>query len=79
MPNVRAQIGDAVDMVDAAYACADGSDALVLVTEWHEFRHLDLGRLAASMKGKALFDGRNIWDPNEARKAGFVYFGIGRP
>jgi UDPglucose 6-dehydrogenase len=79
MPNIRAQLGDTIELVDNAYAAADGADALVLVTEWHEFRHPDLGRLGASMKGKALFDGRNIWTPSDARQAGFTYFGIGRP
>jgi UDPglucose 6-dehydrogenase len=79
MPNIRAQIGDAIELVDNAYAATEGVDALVLVTEWHEFRHPDLGRLAASMKGKTLFDGRNIWAPSDARQAGFTYFGIGRP
>ncbi len=79
MPNIRAQVGDAIELVDNAYAAAEGADALVLVTEWHEFRHPDLGRLASIMKSKALFDGRNIWTPAEARQAGFTYFGIGRP
>jgi len=79
MPNIRAQVGDAIELVDNAYAATEQADALVLVTEWHEFRHPDLGRLSASMRGKALFDGRNIWAPNEARQAGFTYFGIGRP
>jgi len=79
MPNIRAQLGDAIELTDSAYVATEQADALVLVTEWHEFRHPDLGRLSASMRGKALFDGRNIWDPNEARQAGFTYFGIGRP
>jgi len=78
MPNIRAQVGDAIDLVDNAYAATDQADALVLITEWHEFRHPDLGRLSASMRGTALFDGRNIWAPSEARQAGFTYFGIGR-
>jgi UDPglucose 6-dehydrogenase len=79
MPNIKAQVGDAIELVDSAYAAVDKADALLLVTEWHEFRQPDLGRLAASMKTKVLFDGRNVWTPSEARDAGFTYFGIGRP
>lgn len=79
MPNVKAQVGDAIELAASAYAATDGADALALVTEWHEFRHPDLGRLAAQMRTKAIFDGRNIWSPDELRQAGFSYFGIGRP
>jgi UDPglucose 6-dehydrogenase len=79
MPNIKAQLGDALELADSAYAAPSGADALVLVTEWHELRHPDLARLASMMRGRALFDGRNVWSPTEARAAGFTYFGIGRP
>ncbi len=52
--------------------------ALFLVTEWNEFRNPDYGRLAQVMRGRALFDGRNVWDPQKARAAGFQYYGVGR-
>jgi UDPglucose 6-dehydrogenase len=61
-----------------AYAAADGADAVVIVTEWDEFRALDLETLAARMRGKALVDLRNVWDPHEAERAGLNYFGVGR-
>ncbi|HEX6742039.1 MAG TPA: UDP-glucose/GDP-mannose dehydrogenase family protein [Sphingomicrobium sp.] len=61
-----------------AYAAADGADAVVIVTEWDEFRALDLDTLAARMRGKALVDLRNVWDPHEAERAGLSYFGVGR-
>ena len=77
--NIRALLGDAIALVDEPYAATDQADALVLVTEWHELRHPDLGKLAARMRGKALFDGRNVWSPADVRKAGFTYYGIGRP
>jgi UDPglucose 6-dehydrogenase len=77
--NVRAQLGDAIELAADPYAAAHGADALVLVTEWHELRHPDLERLAAAMRGRALFDGRNVWSPADARAAGFTYHGIGRP
>jgi UDPglucose 6-dehydrogenase len=79
MPNVRAQLGDAIDLVKDAYAAATGADALVLVTEWHELRDPDYARLRGAMRTHVLVDGRNVWSPSDAREAGFTYFGIGRP
>ncbi|MDQ6720071.1 MAG: UDP-glucose/GDP-mannose dehydrogenase family protein [Candidatus Dormibacteraeota bacterium] len=61
-----------------AYALADGADGLVLVTEWKEFRDLDLGRLKGSMRKAVMVDGRNIYDPSMMRSLGFTYRGIGR-
>jgi UDPglucose 6-dehydrogenase len=61
-----------------AYAAADGADAMVIVTEWDEFRALDLETMASKMRGKTLVDLRNVWDPHEAERAGFKYFGVGR-
>jgi UDPglucose 6-dehydrogenase len=79
MPNVRAQLGDAIELVKDAYAAAAGADALVLVTEWHELRDPDYARLRGAMRTHVLVDGRNVWSPTDARNAGFTYFGIGRP
>jgi UDPglucose 6-dehydrogenase len=67
-----------IEFVDDAYAAADGADVLVIVTEWNEFRALDLDRVAASLKGKILVDLRNVYDPAEAEAAGLRYFGVGR-
>ena len=67
-----------VEFVADAQAVASGADALVVVTEWDEFRGLDLNQLAAAMKGKVLVDLRNIYDRREAERAGLRYFGIGR-
>ncbi len=61
-----------------AYGAAQGSDAVVIVTEWDEFRALDLQRLASVMRGKALVDLRNIYDRKEAARAGLMHTGIGR-
>lgn len=76
--NIREQLGDEIELVGEPYAAAEQVDALVLVTEWHELRHPDLGKLAARMRGKVVFDGRNVWAPDEVRRAGFTYYGIGR-
>jgi UDPglucose 6-dehydrogenase len=64
---------------DSAHEVAAESDALVLVTEWREFRDLDLAQLARAMARPVLVDGRNLFSPDEARAAGFDYTGIGRP
>ena len=57
---------------------AAGADALVLVTEWDEFRALDLRRLAGTMRSKHLIDLRNVYDPADVERAGLSYRGIGR-
>jgi UDPglucose 6-dehydrogenase len=68
----------AVDFTEDAYSAAEGADAIVLVTEWDEFRALDLKRIASAMKGKALVDLRNVYEPDEVERAGLSYRGIGR-
>jgi UDPglucose 6-dehydrogenase len=70
--------GRGVELTASPYAAAEGADALLLVTEWNEFRQLDLSRLRQVMKQPVLFDGRNVWDATKAREAGFVYYGVGR-
>ena len=67
-----------VEFAPDAHAAAAGADALVIVTEWDEFRALDLEDLAAVMRGKVLVDLRNVYDRAEAERAGLVYSGIGR-
>jgi UDPglucose 6-dehydrogenase len=67
-----------VRLVESAYEAAEGADAVILVTEWNEFRHLDMARLKAAMVGDVLVDGRNIWDPDEMAALGFRYTGVGR-
>ena len=70
--------GRGVELVSSPYAAAEGVDALLLVTEWNEFRQPDLARLKELMKQPVLFDGRNVWDARKAREAGFTYYGVGR-
>ncbi len=67
-----------VTFTKTAYEAAKGVDAVVLVTEWNEFRQLDLVRLKNMMKESVLFDGRNVYNPEEMRDVGFVYYSIGR-
>lgn len=67
-----------VEMVSDPYTLAEGSDALVVITEWNEFKQLDLERIRDLMKQPVLFDGRNIYEPEKMRQLGFIYRGFGR-
>ena len=61
-----------------AYACVEGADALVILTEWEQFRALDLNRMKQAMRGNVLVDLRNIYRPEEMARHGFVYSSVGR-
>ena len=86
----RVRVYDPVAMVNAdryllnvilcqdAYEAAQGADALVVITEWNEFKHLSLPRLKDLMRQPIVVDGRNVYDPEEMKALGFVYRGMGR-
>jgi UDPglucose 6-dehydrogenase len=67
-----------IEFVDDAFKAAEDADVLVIVTEWDEFRALDLEKVAQSMRGKVLIDLRNVYDREEAEEAGLAYYGVGR-
>jgi UDPglucose 6-dehydrogenase len=77
MEKARAVLSN-VTYVDDMNAVADGCDALVIATEWEEFKKLDLERARRTMSHPILFDGRNLFDPAEMEKLGFIYKSIGR-
>jgi len=60
------------------YQVADGADALILATEWNEFKQLDFIRIKKSMHTPIIMDGRNLWDGNFLHTLGFTYFGVGQ-
>ena len=60
------------------YDALQGADALLVITEWNEFRRPDFERMKQLMKRPVVFDGRNIYDPNEMRQRGFIYYSVGR-
>jgi UDPglucose 6-dehydrogenase len=62
-----------------AYEAAKGADALAIITEWPQFKDLDLAKLKKLLRNPLILDGRNVLDAAKARKAGFTYFGVGRP
>lgn len=68
-----------IEYVSDAYEAAQGVDALVIVTEWNQFRNLDLERIRGLMRGNLFFDLRNVYDPDKVRSFGFEYFSVGRP
>jgi UDPglucose 6-dehydrogenase len=68
-----------VHWCEDAYDVAIGADVLVIITEWNEFRALDLDRVGASMTQKVLVDLRNVYRAEEVREQGFAYTSIGRP
>jgi UDPglucose 6-dehydrogenase len=78
MPAIKAQLGDALELASTEYAAVEGAHALVLVTEWKQFRGADFRRVKAAMAAPNVFDGRNVWDPVALRGLGFAYHGIGR-
>jgi UDPglucose 6-dehydrogenase len=77
MEHVRG-LGLPLELATDMYAAAQGANALALVTEWKQFRAADFKRLRATMAEPILFDGRNIWDPEQLREFDFEYTAIGR-
>ena len=77
MDQAKAFIGN-VTFCNDAYSCAEGASALVIVTEWEQFRALDFERLKAVMARPVLVDLRNIYLPEEVARHGFVYESVGR-
>ncbi len=76
--NARALLPAPVVFCDSPYAAATGADGIALVTEWNEFKLLNLERLRGVMRRPVVFDGRNLWEPERMRRLGFEYHSIGR-
>jgi UDPglucose 6-dehydrogenase len=67
-----------IEYCDSAHQACEGADALVVLTEWLEFRSPDFGWLARTLRARVLVDGRNLYEPRIARAAGLAYYGVGR-
>ncbi len=78
MQDMKKRIGSVVKYVDSNYDALKGAEALLLLTEWNEFRRPDFDRIKSLLKAPVIFDGRNIYNPKLMREKGFVYYGIGR-
>ncbi len=79
MTTFKAHFGKKVYFAKDAYDAVDGADAMVLVTEWNEFRNPDFPRIQQLMKNPVIFDGRNQYNRDEIERIGFTYYCIGRP
>jgi UDPglucose 6-dehydrogenase len=78
---MRAVADEIPDLVlcQTPYDTARGADAVLLATEWNEFKSLDFDLIRDNMRGNVILDGRNIWNPEDMHEMGFIYFGIGIP
>ncbi len=79
MPNVKALIGDKISYVKTQYEALHNADAIIIATEWAEFRTPDFEMLENTIKAKVIFDGRNLFDAKTIRDLGYYYESIGRP
>jgi UDPglucose 6-dehydrogenase len=78
MENARKELPANIQLCETPYQVAEGADALVLATEWNEFKQLDFKKIYQLMNTPVLVDGRNQWDSKKLREIGFTYFGIGQ-
>ena len=78
MANAKKLFGSRVTLVESSYDATKGADALVIVTEWNEFREPDFVRIRRLMRSAAIFDGRNLFNPEQMHALGFTYTSIGR-
>ncbi|MBC7833881.1 MAG: UDP-glucose/GDP-mannose dehydrogenase family protein [Phycisphaerales bacterium] len=76
--NARKELGPSVQVLDDMYETLKGTDALVISTDWDEFKSPDFARMAELMKGKAIFDGRNLYRLSQMAELGFAYHSVGR-
>jgi UDPglucose 6-dehydrogenase len=79
LEEARRRLGDRIGYAPTAYAAIEGADALVIVTDWNEYRHPNFDRIRASLARPVVVDGRNLYDPARMGRLGFTYRSIGRP
>ncbi len=78
MANVKGVVGDKISFAEDMYTCLESADALIIATEWSEFRNPNFERIANALKNKTVFDGRNLFNLNKMTEQGFTYYSIGR-
>jgi UDPglucose 6-dehydrogenase len=78
MPNVKKVVGDKITFVDRQYDALNDADALIIATEWSEFRTPDFESIEKRMKNKVIFDGRNVFEVKQMKELGYHYDSIGR-
>jgi UDPglucose 6-dehydrogenase len=78
MENVRAQYGDRITLVDKPYDALDGASALIISTEWQQFRTPDFDEMKKRLMSPVVFDGRNLYKPSSMAQRGFHYYSVGQ-
>jgi UDPglucose 6-dehydrogenase len=78
MKNVKELIGEKIQFVENQYEALPGCDALLIATEWNEFRTPDFEKMGSLMNNKVIFDGRNVFDLDQMKELGYYYESIGR-
>jgi UDPglucose 6-dehydrogenase len=78
MNNVKELLGDTITFAESQYEALEDADALVIATEWSEFRTPDFNKITSLLKNKAIFDGRNLFDLKQMEELGYYYVSIGR-
>ena len=78
MPNIKREIGDKINYSGNQYEALQDADALIIATEWSEFRTPDFNKIGSLLKNKLIFDGRNLFDLKQMEECGFHYESIGR-
>jgi UDPglucose 6-dehydrogenase len=78
MHETKRRIGDLIEYAPTSYDALTGADALVIVTDWNEYRHPDFARIKAALKTPVVVDGRNLYDTRKMNALGFTYASIGR-
>jgi UDPglucose 6-dehydrogenase len=78
MHETKRRLGDRIVYADTSYDALASADALVIVTDWNEYRHPDFGRIKQALKTPVVVDGRNLYDTRKMKSLGFTYASIGR-
>jgi UDPglucose 6-dehydrogenase len=78
MKNVQKELGDSIRFTESQYEALEGADALIIATEWNEFRTPDFSKISATLKNKAIFDGRNLFELTVMKDLGYYYQSVGR-
>ncbi|NLT50662.1 MAG: UDP-glucose/GDP-mannose dehydrogenase family protein [Ignavibacteria bacterium] len=78
MENAKFYLGDKIEYMNEEYSVLENIEALLVLTEWNEFRNPDFNVISSNLKNKVIFDGRNIYDPKKMKELGFTYYSIGR-
>ncbi len=78
MKNIKGRFGDSLHYAQDPYEALKDADALCVLTEWNEFKQIDLNKVKKLLKTPLILDGRNIYEPSQVKKLGFTYFGVGR-